>query len=207
MGATETALHCLLLDQLMIFQQEYPDVKIRISNGTASHVLTDLKEGRTDMAVVPTPFQIEKPYAVTRLRPVRTILVGGPRFRSLCAGNNSLSDLKQYPLAGLPASTMAHRFYENFFASHGLALHYDIELASADLLLPVVIHNLGLAFLPEELAAQALEQRQVFSIPLADEIPVRHICLVRHPGQPLGAASRRLMEMLVSIQKKTDEEP
>ena len=133
-GATETALHCLLLDQLMLFQQEHPDVKIRINNGTTSHVLTDLKEGRTDMAVVPTPLQIEKPYAVTKLCPVRTILVGGPRFRNLCDQSNTLGDLKQYPLAGLPASTMAHRFYENFFASHGLPLHYDIELASADLL-------------------------------------------------------------------------
>ncbi|PWM30544.1 MAG: LysR family transcriptional regulator [Clostridiales bacterium] len=206
-GATETALHCLLLDQLMLFQQEHPDVKIRINNGTTSHVLTDLKEGRTDMAVVPTPLQIEKPYAVTKLCPVRTILVGGPRFRNLCDQSNTLGDLKQYPLAGLPASTMAHRFYENFFASHGLPLHYDIELASADLLLPVVIHNLGLAFLPVELAAQALEQGQVFSIPLTEKIPIRHICLVRHPGRPLGAASRRLMEMLVSLQKKTNEEP
>lgn len=198
-GATETALHCLLLDQLMLFQQEYPDVKIRISNGTTFNVLTDLKEGRIDMAVVPTPFQIEKPFAVTKLRPVRTILVGGPRFQSLCGQDNTLNDLKQYPLAGLSSATMAHRFYENFFASHGLTLQYDIELASADLLLPVVIHNLGLAFLPEELAAQALEQKQVFSIPLAEKIPVRHICLVRHPGQPLGAASRRLSEMLVSL--------
>ena len=39
----------------------------------------------------------------------------------------------------------------------------------------------GLDFDP----AQALEQKQVFSIPLAEKIPVRHICLVRHPGQPL----------------------
>ena len=58
-GATETALHCLLLDRLALFQKEHPDVKIRISNGTTAHVLSDLKEGRTDVAVVPTPLQIE----------------------------------------------------------------------------------------------------------------------------------------------------
>mgnify|MGYP000955360652 CR=1 FL=1 len=29
-GATETALHCLLLDRLALFQKEHPDVKIRI---------------------------------------------------------------------------------------------------------------------------------------------------------------------------------
>ena len=60
-GATETALHCLLLDRLTQFQKEHPDVKIRISNGPSAQVLSDMKEGRTDLAVIPTPFQIEKP--------------------------------------------------------------------------------------------------------------------------------------------------
>ena len=87
-GATETALHCLLLDKLALYQKEYPDVKLRISNGVTTQVLSNLKEGRTDIAVVPTPFQIEKPYIAVHLRPVRTILVGGPRFFGLCHQNS-----------------------------------------------------------------------------------------------------------------------
>ena len=93
-GATETALHCLLLDRLALFQKEHPDVKIRISNGTTAHMLSDLKEGRTDVAVVPTPLQIEKPYSTVRLRPVRSILVGGPRFSALMDKPISLQELQ-----------------------------------------------------------------------------------------------------------------
>ena len=136
-GATETALHCLLLDRLTQFQKEHPDVKIRISNGPSAQVLSDMKEGRTDLAVIPTPFQIEKPCVSVRLRQIRSVLVGGPRFSHLCSTPVRLSDLKQYPLAGLSSSTMSYRFYEDFFAAHGLTLHYDIEMANADLLLPV----------------------------------------------------------------------
>lgn len=202
-GATETALHCMLLDRLASFQKEHADVKIRISNGTTSHVLSELREGRTDMAVVPTPFQIEKPFSSARLKPVRSILVGGPRFSFLCARKNSLKSLSGYPLAGLPAATMSHQFYADFFASHGLSLHYDIELASADLLLPVAAHNLGLAFMPEDLAAGALSENHVFAIPLREEIPLRHICLVRNAGSPLGAAARCLADMLLA--ERTDE--
>ena len=170
-----------------------PDVKIRISNGTTAHMLSDLKEGRTDVAVVPTPLQIEKPYSTVRLRPVRSILVGGPRFSALMDKPISLQELIQYPLAGLTEATMSHQFYENFFAAHGLPLNYDIELASADLLLPVVVHNLGLAFMPEDLAAQALSEKRIVSIPLTEEIPNRYICLVRDPSRPLGAAARCLI--------------
>lgn len=200
-GATETALHCLLLDKLALYQKEYPDVKLRISNGMTAQVLSNLKEGRTDIAVVPTPFQIEKPYTAVQLRPVRTILVGGPRFSELCRRKNSLKDLEKYPLAGLPHATMSHQFYEDFFAEHGLALHYDIELASADLLLPVAMRNLGLAFIPEEMAAQALSENRICAIPLKEEIPQRHICLVRDPDRPLGAAARCLVEMLLPPKK------
>lgn len=196
-SATETALHCLLLDKLALYQKEYPDVKLRISNGVTAQVLSNLKEGRTDIAVVPTPLQIEKPYTAVPLRAVKTILVGGPRFFGLCRRKNSLKSLKKYPLAGLPNATMSHQFYEDFFAEQGLTLHYDIELASADLLLPVATHNLGLAFMPEEMAAQALSEKRVCSIPLKEEIPQRHICLVRDPARPLGAAARCLVEMLL----------
>ena len=42
-GATETALHCLLLDKLALYQKEYPDVKLRISNGVTAQVLSNLK--------------------------------------------------------------------------------------------------------------------------------------------------------------------
>ena len=75
---------------------------------------------------------------------------------------------------------------------------YDIELASADLLLPVVSHNLGLAFMPEDLAAQALSEKRIVSIPLTEEIPNRYICLVRDPSRPLGAAARCLIDMLLA---------
>ena len=156
-----------------------------------------MKEGRTDLAVVPTPFQIEKPYTSVRLRPIRSVLVGGSRFAHLCSTPLSLSDLKQYPLAGLSGSTMSYRFYEDFFAAHGLSLHYDIEMANADLLLPVARHNLGLAFVPEKLVEDSLEQGKLFSIPLKEEIPLRHVCLVRDPGRPLGAATRCLLELLM----------
>ena len=196
-GATETALHCLLLDRLTQFQKEHPDVKIRISNGPSAQVLSDMKEGRTDLAVIPTPFQIEKPCVSVRLRQIRSVLVGGPRFSHLCSTPVRLSDLKQYPLAGLSSSTMSYRFYEDFFAAHGLTLHYDIEMANADLLLPVAMHDLGLAFVPEKLVADALEQKKLFSIPLVEEIPLRYVCLVRDPGRPLGAATRCLLELLM----------
>ena len=64
--------------------------------------------------------------------------------------------------------------------------------------LMIVVHNLGLAFMPEDLAAQALSEKRIVSIPLTEEIPNRYICLVRDPSRPLGAAARCLIDMLLA---------
>ena len=52
--------------------------------------------------------------------------------------------------------------------------------------------------LGEDLAAQALSEKRIVSIPLTEEIPNRYICLVRDPSRPLGAAARCLIDMLLA---------
>ena len=103
-------------------------------------MLSNLKEGRTDIAVVPTPFQIEKPYTAVHLRPVKTILIGGPRFSGLCRRKNSLRALQKYPLAGLPHVTMSHQFYEDFFAEQGDVYKRQVQGAAG--WLDLAIHSL-----------------------------------------------------------------
>ena len=74
----------------------------------------------------------------------------------------------------------------------------DIEVATADLILPMVEKNLGIGFLPYELAEQALEEGRVFEIPLKESIPERRICMLYDTKREIGAAGRRFREMVVT---------
>ena len=49
-----------------------------------------------------------------------------------------------------------------YFAKQGLPFKPAIELATTDLILPAIEHNLGIGFLPPEFARQALEAGTVF---------------------------------------------
>ena len=58
LGVTETALHLFLLQNLHDFQTGYPEIKIRIQNNTTPEILKSLQNGRLDLAVVTTPFEL-----------------------------------------------------------------------------------------------------------------------------------------------------
>ena len=94
---------------------------------------------------------------------------------------------------------MTYKFYNSVFLSHGLYLSPDTEAATADQILPLVKCELGLAFLPQPMAAPSLLKKEIVQIPLKDEIPERQICLVYDSQHPMGAAARELKNTILLI--------
>ena len=85
-----------------------------------------------------------------------------------------------------------------FTALGSQELSPDTEAATADQLLPLVKCELGLAFLPQPMAAPSLLKKEIVQIPLKDEIPERQICLVYDSQHPMGAAARELKNTIVA---------
>lgn len=196
LGATEAALHCYLLSKLNLFHQEYPDVSIKILNNSTPQAISDLRSEKVDLAFVTTPASIDPSMKMTKLKAFRDILVGGSHFSHLKGTTLRLEDLAGYPFVSLSRSTMTYQHYEKYYASQGLVLKADIELATADLIIPVIRENLGIGFVPEDLASEALNNNTIFQIALADKLPKRHICMVQNNQKPLNIAARQLIKSI-----------
>ena len=197
-GATETALNIYLLDQLRAFHMEHPGIRLKISNHSTPQALRSLKNGEVDLAVVTTPADVQPPFQEVRLRPFREILVGGKTFAALGSQQLSLAELLEYPFICLGKETMTYQFYRQVFLSHGLELEPDTEAATTDQILPLVRAELGLAFLPEPMAEEALRQRSIVRIQVKEPIPERQVCLVYDRQRPLSAAARKLKEAVLA---------
>lgn len=74
--------------------------------------------------------------------------------------------------------TITRNFLNTYFAERGLPFAPAIELATTDLILPAIEHNLGIGFLPPEFVRGALDMGSVFQIHFPDEMPHRRISLV-----------------------------
>lgn len=191
-GASETALNVYLLDKLSAFHAEHPGIRLKIYNHSTPQAIRSVKNGEIDFAVVSTPTNAETPLKQIPVQVFRDILVGGRTFAELGSRELQLSELQDYPLICLGRQTMTWRFYHDLFLSHGLELAPDTEVATADQILPLVKSDLGLAFIPESMALEALRQKKIVRIGLREEIPERQICMVYDRQHPLSAAAQRL---------------
>ena len=84
----------------------------------------------------------------------------------------------------------------NYFLQHDLPFYPDIEAATADQILPMIRHNLGIGFSPEALAKEAIKKGEVVQLHLTSRMPEREICLIWDKNRPKSIAVRKLMDAL-----------
>lgn len=188
-GATETALHLFLLQVLHGFKKEYPSIRIKIHNRNTLGTIRHLMSGELDFAVVTSPFEVPKTVSCLKVLDYEEILVGGTAYQKLCKKPMELSDLKDYPLVGLGRETVTYELYKNFFVGHKVDMELDIEVATSDLMLPLLENNFGLGFMPGQMAEPLIQEGKLVQIPLNATPPKRSIQVIADRGRGKSLAT------------------
>lgn len=193
-GSSEIALHSLLLPVLREYRRKHPQVHIRVTNQTTPQAIEALKRGLVDMAVVTHPDILPRPYKVQPIKEIQEILVAGNHYSELKNKKVSLRQLGDYPFISLGGRT--YDFFSNMFAEHNLMFRSDIEVATADQILPMVRYELGLGFLPDNFCEDAICRGEIFQVQLEEVIPKRYICLIQDESRTMSIAAKELVQML-----------
>ena len=90
------------------------------------------------------------------------------------------------------------KFLNEYFEKNGLTFAPDMELATTDLILPAVRHNLGIGFVPEEFAEEEKKAENVFEIEVEEKLPTRNIILIYDTEYPQSIASKEFQKFLSS---------
>ena len=187
-STTETALNIYLSEKLRAFHTEYPGIRLRISNHSTPQAVQAVRNGEVDFAIVTTPAEVENGLKMVELMPFYEVLVGGKTFTALASQTLSLKELAGYPLICLNEESMTRSFYRQFFLEHDAVLKPDTEAATTDQMLTLVKSELGLAFMPEPMAAPLLASGELVQLHLQEIIPSRSICLVYDHHRPLNTS-------------------
>lgn len=196
-GATETALHLFLLDILHHFKQDYPFIRIKIHNHTTPETIKHLISGKLDLAVITNPFDVPKMLSGIKVLDFEEILVGGSQYANLGKTSLALEEVKEYPWIGLGRESATYHLYKNFFISHGIDLEPDMEVATSNLMLPLIVSNLGIGFVPKKLALPLLEERKLIQIHLSCDIPKRSIEIISDKGRGKSLAADTFYKFLL----------
>ena len=204
-STTETALNIYLSEKLRAFHTEYPGIRLRISNHSTPQAVQAVKNGEVDFAIVTTPAETEPGLKTVELQSFYEILVGGNSFRTLADRSLTLKELSAYPLISLGDESMTRSFYRQFFLDHDALLRPDTEAATTDQMLTLVKSELGLAFMPEPMAAPLLASGELVQLHLQEIIPSRSICLVYDHHRPLNTAARKFQQLLTKAGARSSE--
>ncbi len=194
-SASEIALHCALLPVLKDFHNKYPSVKIKVSNQSTPQAIKSVKDGFSDLAVVTAPLSETNKLKSTVLRSIKEV----PVYHKKIDKTLSFEELVRLPIISLAKETTSYRFYERVFYDNNVNFEPDIEVATADQILPLIKSGLGVGFVPVEFLLQNTDSNNLFEIQLTEKIPSRQICLIEKDNANLNIAGKELKKMIYAV--------
>lgn len=195
-GTSETALHLVLLKKLEKFHEMHPHVRIRITNNTTPQAINALNNNLVDFAVVTSPLSDYKKLQKIKLMSFKEILISGKKYKNHLDNQVSLKDLSDIPLVSLSDGTSTRSMYEKYFLKYDLPFNPDMEVATADQIIPMIKHNLGIGFCPEAFAKKMIEDGEVFRIDIKEPEPQREIFILNKVNSLYNNAAKKLFDYI-----------
>lgn len=191
-SATEIGLYGALLPALTRFNQDYPNVKIRLSNFNSPMAMEAVKNGTADFAVVTLNNREDGIFNVYKICDFQ---------EKLCCKKGYFEEtgreLLSYPYISINSASYTYKFYQAYLLSLGIHKEPDIEVATADQMLPLIKSGMGVGFISEFLADEPLKAGIIEEIPLKNPPPRRNICLVEDKTRSHSAVANKLKEYLL----------
>ena len=193
-GASDTVTKTYLLSRLEAFHKDYPDIRIRILNGTTSMVLDYLHAGQVDIA-----FASEAPdetgYSVRHCVDTHTIFVAAPDYLEFDKVY-TMEEIAALPLILLERKASSRVYVERYFQEHGVQIHPEIELGSHNLLISLARIGLGVACVTEEFSQSGLSRGVIRPLKTTFTIPPRAVTMCTLQGVTPTTAANRFMDFI-----------
>lgn len=195
-GASDMTLQFYLLPYLEQFHEQYPEIRVTVTNAPTPETLARLADGRIDFGVISTPVSGRKNLRMVPVRRIQDMFVAGKKFRHLQGRELSYSELTGLPVMCLEGNTSTRAYVDSFLAGEGVKVRPEFELATSDMLIQFAVRNLGIASVVEDFALDYIERGELFALRFERELPKRQLCVVTDVRIPLSAAAEKLLECL-----------
>ena len=141
-GASDMTLQFYLLPYLEKFHEQYPKIKVMVSNGPTPETIDALENGSIDFGIVSTPFEGREEMQAIPVRQIENIFIAGSRFRERLEGRElDYGELRDYPCIFLEKKTSTRRFMDQYLEREGVSLEPEFELATSDMIVQFVKRN------------------------------------------------------------------
>ncbi len=198
-GASDMTLKYYLLPFLEGFHEQFPGIKVTVTNAPTPETLKLLHQGKIDFGVVSTPLPLKQGLVVEAVREIEDVFVAGRKFIQYKNRMLDLQELEKLPIICLEGETSTRSYMEAFLLQNHVELHPEFELATSDMIVQFALRSLGVGSVVRDFAAEYLEDGRLFELRFNKIIPKRQICVITENE---GAISRAAGEFLKMIREK-----
>lgn len=195
-GASDMTLKYYLLPYLERFHEQYPGIRVTVTNAPTPETLRHLSAGKIDFGIVSAPLVAHRHIRVIPVRRIQDIFVAGRKFAYLTEEKLPYKKLMELPVMCLEGDTSTRKYVETFLQKEGVGIVPEFELATSDMLIQFAVRNLGIASVVRDFAEEYLESGALVELRFEKEIPKREFCIVSDERLPVSAAAGRLLECL-----------
>lgn len=195
-GASDMTLQFYLLPYLERFHEQYPEIKVVVTNAPTPETLQFLRDGRIDFGIVSTPFEEREDIRSVPVREIEDVFVAGRRFISYKNRTLDLQKLQDLPMIFLEKNTSTRSYMDGFLAKSSVAIQPEFELATSDMIVQFALRSLGVGCVVRDFAKEYLESGQLFELRFNQMIPKRSFCVVSNTRTELPMAVRKLFEIM-----------
>jgi DNA-binding transcriptional LysR family regulator len=195
-GATQTTLTHYMMPYFEKFRINYPNIKLKITTHSTPDAIKSVSSGFVDFAIAASPIETDAYIKAQKLWKFNDIAIAGNMFSYLKNKPMHISEIAKEPIICMEPRTTTRKFWEKIFLENGITLNPEIELETPDLITSMAEHNMGIGFVPEAYAKNAIEKGTIFKIKIAENIPSRYICIITDSRHPISAAGNKFIELL-----------
>lgn len=187
-GATDSIFFHVLADKLSAFNEKYPAVKLELISSTSPYTVSQLKEGRCDIAFINLPLEDDEVRFYGTVAHLFDIFVAGGKYARLSDSVLPLKDLQELPLLMIEENTVARSALKASEEILGVHFTPDIEVANWDFMKELIKRGMGVGCIPREYCVKELESGELFEIKTDPVLPARGIgvAIAKHITLPFA---------------------
>ncbi len=192
-AAGDTITSHYLLPYLEQFHAKYPNIRIEMVSSYSANMLSQVKEGRAELAFVNLPAKDDE----LIIRPcfeVHDIFVCGTDYE--IKEKYSWEAIAKHPLLLLETHSNSRRYLDEQFSAKHIILRPQIEVAVHDLLIRFATIHLGVACVVKEFSLEALESGIIREMNLIPPLPPRSVGCAYLKHNQLSAAAQAFLELI-----------
>lgn len=195
-GASDTICRYYLVPFLNNFHKKYPNIHIKVNNGTSLQCAKLLERNEVDVIITNSPNSgLNNMMDIIPVKEFHDIFIARKDIFPLYDRPISLQELQIHPILMLEKRATTSMFLHNLFLEKSLDLVPAIELSSNDLLIDLAKIGLGIAFIPD-FCVRELDNLAV--IETTEEIPPRLLVAAYNKDIPLSDAANFFLDSLTA---------